>query len=162
MGHISTLHFGTCTWTFFNGTYFNTPCWNFYKKHSLMEHSSTLLDGIYDYLTCTLLNWSSASNAICCKIALKWLKSQKVKVPLRHPKKWWPPICTKIGPQIVESPKFHINTLLWTFFSQKAFKSEFESRVPFRSVKLDAHYASHFYNYESSIDVLLTLPTIKY
>ena len=118
-----------------------------------MEHSSTLLDGIYDYLTCTLLNRSFASNAICCKIALKWLKSQKVKIPLRHPKKWWPPICTKIGPQIVESPKFHINTLLWTFFSQKAFKSEFESRVPFRSVKLDAHSASRFYNYESSMGV---------
>ena len=125
-----------------------------------MEHSSTLLDGIYDYLTCTLLNRSFAINAICCKIASKWLKSQKVKVPLRHPKKWWPPICTKIGPQIVESPKFHINTLLWTFFSQKAFKSEFESRVPFRSVKLDAHSASRFYNYESSIGDLLLLCSV--
>ena len=118
-----------------------------------MEHLSTLLDGNCDSLTFTLLNGTFVSNAICWNIASKWLKSQKVKVPLRHPKKWWPPICTKIGPQIVESPKFHINTLLWTFFSQKAFKSEFESRVPFRSVKLDAHSASRFYNYESSIDV---------
>ena len=120
-----------------------------------MEHSLTLLDGNCDSLTFTLLNGTFVSSAICWKIASKWLKSQKVKVPLRHPKKWWPPICTKIGPQIVESPKFHINTLLWTFFSQKAFKSEFESRVPFRSVKLDAHSASRFYNYESSIDGLL-------
>ena len=119
-----------------------------------MEHLSTLLDGNCDSLTFTLLNGIFVSSAICWKIASKWLKSQKVKVPLRHPKKWWPPICTKIGPQIVESPKFHINTLLWTFFSQKAFKSEFESRVPFRSVKLDAHSASRFYNYESSIDVI--------
>ena len=118
-----------------------------------MEHSLTLLDGNCDSLTFTLLNGTFVSSAICWKITSKWLKSQKVKVPLRHPKKWWPPICTKIGPQIVESPKFHINTLLWTFFSQKAFKSEFESRVPFRSVKLDAHSASRFYNYESSMIV---------
>ena len=122
-----------------------------------MEHSLTLLDGNCDSLTFTLLNGTFVSSAICWKKASKWLKSRKAKVPLRHPKKWWPPICTKIGPQIVESPKFHINTLLWTFFSQKAFKSEFESRVPFRSVKLDAHSASRFYNYESSIGVYVLM-----
>ena len=126
MGHISTLHIGTCIQTFLNGTYFNTPCWNLNKKHSLMEHSSTLLDGIYDYLTCTLLNRSFASNAICCKIALKWLKSQKVKIPLRHPKKWWPPILIKIGQKKAEIPNFHLKQLLWTFLIENSFIFGFE------------------------------------
>ena len=97
-----------------------------YKKHSLMDHSSTLLHGNYQYLTFTLLNRSCASDAICCKTASNWLKFTKAKVPLRHPKKWWPPILIKIGQKKAEIPNFHLKQLLWTFLIQNSFIFEFE------------------------------------
>ena len=97
-----------------------------YKKHSLMDHSSTLLHGNYQYLTFTLLNRSCASDAICCKTASNWLKFTKTKVPLRHPKKWWPPILIKIGQKKAEIPNFHLKQLLWTFLIQNSFIFEFE------------------------------------
>ena len=123
--NISTLLIGTYIQTFLVGTYFDIPYWNIYSnipwwdifqhsilehvfKHSLMGHISTLLDGNYRSLTFTLLNRSCASDAICCKIALNWLKFQKAKVPLRHPKKWWPPISIKMGQKKAKIPNFHL------------------------------------------------------
>ena len=112
----------------------NIPWWDIFQhsilehvfKHSLMGHISTLLDGNYRSLTFTLLNRSCASDAICCKIALNWLKFQKAKVPLRHPKKWWPLISIKIGQKKVEIPNFHLKKLFWTIFMQNSFIFEFE------------------------------------
>ena len=112
----------------------NIPWWDIFQhsilehvfKHSLMGHISTLLDGNYRSLNFTLLDRSCASHAICCKIAFNRLKSLKAKVPLRHPKKWWPPISIKIGQKTAEIPNFHLKQLLWTFLIQNSFIFEFE------------------------------------
>ena len=122
-----------------------------------MDHSSTLLHGNYQYLTFTLLNRSCASDAICCKIALNWLKFQKAKVPLRHPKKGWPPISIEIGQMKAKIPNFHLKQLLSTFFMPNSFISKFKSWVPSWCVSANAHSRSHFYNYDDSMDVFFIL-----
>ena len=123
-----------------------------------MDHSLTLHHGTYHLIfSYSLIGLTVGPIKACAfrvapsvvQILQMQLKYIRPKVPLRPPKKWWPPIWMKLGKMIIQGPNFHVSKFLWTFDIKNSFIYEFEIWVSSRSVSGDTHSTSHFNNYKN-------------
>ena len=129
-----------------------------------MDHSLTLHHGTYHLIfSYSLIGLTVGPIKACAfrvapsvvQILQMQLKYIRPKVPLRPPKKWWPPIWMKLGKMIIQGPNFHVSKFLWTFDIKNSFIYEFEIWVSSRSVSGDTHSTSHFNNYKNCMYVSL-------